>query len=135
MFKRFNAVVLAAVAAAAFAVAGVAEACSCVRFGSAAEQYAKSDAVFEGRVVRIDRTGPERSATTFEVLDRLKGKMGRRIRVDHHSGSSASCGIQFKRGQIVTVTAQRTRNGWTTSMCAKPQFEWREFRQAAGRTR
>lgn len=125
----------AAVAVAVLAAAGVAEACSCVRYGSAAEQFAKADAVFEGRVLRTERIGRDRAATTFEVLDRLKGKMTRRIRVEHGTETGAGCGVAFRRGEIVGVTAQRTRSGWTTSSCARPQFDWVEFRRAAGRGR
>lgn len=126
----------AAIAAVAvLAGAGVAEACSCLRFQSAAEQMQKADLVFEGRVIRTERIGRDRAATTFEVLDRLKGPMSRRLRVEHGTETGAGCGVAFKRGEIVGVTAHRTRGGWATSSCEKPQFDWREFRRAAGRGR
>ena len=123
----------AAVAVAVLAAAGVAEACSCMRYNSAAEQIAASDAVFEGRVIRTERTGPDRAATTFEVLDTVKGKLTRRIRVEHDTETGAGCGVRFRRGEIVALTAHRVRRGWTTSACSAIQHPWVEYRRARGR--
>lgn len=123
----------AAAAIAVLAAAGAAEACSCMRYASAADQVAASDAVFEGRVIRTERTGRDRAATTFEVLDTVKGKLGRRIRVEHGTETAAGCGVRFRRGEIVALTAHRVRRAWTTSACAAIQHPWVEYRRARGR--
>ncbi|HYE41765.1 MAG TPA: hypothetical protein VEA15_00095 [Caulobacteraceae bacterium] len=122
-----------AVAVAVLAAAGVAEACSCMRYGSAAEQIAAADAVFEGRVVRTERSGRDRAATTFEVLDTVKGKLGRRVRVEHGTETAAGCGVRFRRGEIVALTAHRVRGAWTTSSCAAIQHPWADYRRARNR--
>lgn len=135
MFNRSTLIALAVAVVGLLGLAGVAHACSCIRYASAAEQYAKADAVFEGRVVRTERVGRDRASTTFVVLDRLKGRMGRQIRVEHGTETGGACGVKFKRGEIVGLTVNRERNGWTTSSCAAIQYPWVEYRRAAGRRR
>ena len=132
MTRRLTLLFLAVVASAGFALADVAWACSCIRFQSAAEQFARSDAVFRGRVVKTERTGPMQAVTTFEVVERLKGGVGRRVKVRHGTETGGACGVVFKRGQVAELTAHRGERGvWQTSSCARPQFDWAEFRRAA----
>ncbi len=127
-------VAVAVAAAASMGAAGLAWACSCVRFNTAEEQLARSDAVFRGRVVKTERLGSHRSATTFVVVERLKGRLGQRVEVRHGAETGGACGVVFRRGQVVELAAYRTPNGrWNTNSCSMPQHPWREFRRAAGR--
>ena len=127
---------LSVLVAAVLALASLAEAawaCSCVRYRSAAEQLARADAVFRGRVVASERAGPQARVTTFEVVEGLKGRTGRRVRVRHGTETAAGCGVVFRRGQVVALTAHLERGRWTTSSCSMPQHPWAEFRRAARR--
>ena len=127
---------LSVLVAAVLALASLAEAawaCSCVRYRSAAEQLARADAVFRGRVVSSERVGRDERLTTFVVVERLKGRMGRTVRVRHGTETGAGCGVVFKRGQTVALTAHLERGRWTTSSCSMPQHPWAEFRRAARR--
>jgi hypothetical protein len=134
MTRRLAVLFLAVTAAAAVGLADIAWACSCLRYNSAAEQLARSDAVFRGRVVRTERLGPGRAATTFVVVERLKGRLGQRVRVAHGTETGGACGVIFPRGQMAEVIAHRGgRGGWQTSSCSMPQHPWAEFRRAARR--
>lgn len=122
-------------ASAGALAAGVAQACTvCPDFASAAEQLAKSDAVFRARVLKVERLDGGRSATTFVVAEALKGKLPRQVRMIHTTLGAGECGIAFRRGDTVVLSAYRTEAGWSTGACHKLQFTWREFRQA-GRAR
>ena len=132
MPRRLAVLVAAVFALAALAAADLAHACSCLRFASAAEQLARSDAVFRGRVVKTERLGPQRAVTTFEVVEGLKGRVGRRVRVAHGTETGAGCGVAFKRGQVLGLTAHRGEGGrWETSSCSMTQYPWTEYRAAA----
>jgi len=129
---RRLAVLFLAVAAAGLVAAEVAWACSCVRFNTAEEQLARSDAVFRGRVEKTERLGPNRAATTFVVVERLKGRLGQRVRVEHGTETGGACGVVFRRGQVRELAAYRTPNGrWNTNSCSMPQFAWKDMRRAA----
>lgn len=134
MTRRVAVLFAAALAAASASLAGAAWACSCVRFNTAGEQLARSDAVFRGRVEKTERLGPNRSATTFVVVERLKGRLGQRVRVVHGTETGGACGVIFRRGQIADLAAHRGQDGqWQTNSCSMPQHPWKEFRRAAGR--
>jgi len=130
--RRLTLLAAAVVATVSFGLAEVAWACSCIRFSSAAEQFERSEAVFRGRVLRTQRTGRYQSVTTFEVVEGLKGRLGGRVRVFHGTETGGACGVIFRRGQVVAVTANLMQDGrWSTSSCSMPQFEWQEFRRVA----
>ena len=132
MTRRLSVLFLALVAAFSVGLADLAWACSCVRFNTAAEQLARSDAVFRGRVVETRRLDGRRSVTTFVVVERLKGRVGRRVRVTHGTETGGACGVIFQRGQVRDLTAHRGEDGgWSTSSCSMPQHPWKEFRRAA----
>lgn len=134
MTHRLAVLFAAVLAVAGLGLADFAWACSCLRFDTAAEQLARSDAVFRGRVVKTERLGPYRAATTFVVVEGLKGRLGRKVRVEHGTETGGACGVIFRRGQVRDLTAHRRPDGrWTTSSCAMPQHPWAEFRRAARR--
>lgn len=134
MTRRLAVLFLAIIAAASVGFADLAWACSCLRFNTAAEQFARSDAVFRGRVARTERLGPHESVTTFVVTERLKGRLGQRVRVKHGTETGGACGVIFRPGQVAEVTAHRGQDGgWRTNSCSMPQHPWKEFRRAARR--
>lgn len=128
---RWGAVLAVCLALTSPALA-VAQACACPRFASAAEQLARSGAVFRARVLKVERLGDGRAVTTFAVAEALKGKLPRQVRVVHPTLGSATCGISFRRGEIVSLTADRSEDGgWSTGSCHLPQYHWDDFRRAA----
>ena len=125
---RLAAAVLA-VAVSLFA-AGSALACSCIAQTSAAEQLQGADVVFRGRVQSSAST-PTEATTTFRVIETIKGRAGRTVRV-RHARDSAACGVTFRRGSTVTVVADRDPQGaLRTSLCALPRFPVEDYRRAA----
>jgi hypothetical protein len=126
---RASAAVLALVIAAFSASAALA--CSCVIFNSAAEQLARSDVAFRGRVIgeRLDPVGG--AVTSFRVVEAIKGRTARTVQVRHRV-DSAACGLRFKAGSTVLVLAHRTPGErLETGLCSQPRFAVDEFRRAA----
>ena len=123
----------AAIAVAALLCStGTALACSCLPYETAGEHLAATDLVFKGRVTGQQSIRDGMGArTSFRVVETLKGRAGRTVRVDH-SLSSASCGVLFRTGQTVWVFAHRRPNGaWSTGLCSAPRFDEAEYRRAA----
>lgn len=130
--------ILAAALAVVAVSAGAAWACSCVRFQSAAEQYAKAPLVFVGRadgreVLHRDGGAPS-GATRFIVQKTLKGER-QRVRRIVHGENDGMCGISFRRGQTYLVIAYRNGGRWHTNSCSAPQFPRAEFERLAARRR
>ena len=116
--------------AASMAAAAPALACSCIGPTSAAEQLQGADLVFRGRV-QASASSPLEATTTFRVLETIKGRAGRTIRVGH-ARDSAACGVTFRRGSVVTVIADRDAQGrLRTSLCSLPRFPLEDYRRAA----
>ena len=127
-------VLLAALAVWLVAVAE-ASACSCVYVGPRAA-IRGADGAFVGRVVRIKRAehgwSNAPAVFTFRVGRRLKGRMGRRIRVHTVSGGE-SCGLELRRGERTGLVMERRRRRWHASLC--DQYGPRELARAARRER
>lgn len=138
-------------ALALFIAALPALACSCMRHDSAEEQAETADLIFIGRVIDAGpapdprgwwqklgdwATGQPKplqmeNITTFQVDEALKGDPGQNIALRHVSGLySATCGVDFPRGEAVLILAYRRHDGsgYTTSLCSLPQFSEDEFR-------
>ncbi|MCE3289492.1 MAG: hypothetical protein K0R83_1504 [Caulobacter sp.] len=135
---RLSRVLLVAVALVA-ASATTALACSCLRFKSAAEQYAKASLVFVGRadgreILNRDGGAPT-AATRFVVQRTLKGERQRVRRIVHSEETAGMCGIRFRRGQTYLVIAYRSEGRWHTNSCSAPQFSRAEFERLAARRR
>ena len=131
MRNRWGAVLAVCLALASPGLAVAAQACVCARFSSAAEQLARSDAVFRARVLKIERLGDGRAVTTFAVAEALKGRLPRQVRVTHPVLGAPSCGITFRSGEIVTLAADRAEDGsWSTGSCHLLQYRWDDFRRA-----
>ena len=135
---RLSRVLLVAVALVAVS-ATTALACSCIRFKSAAEQYAKASLVFVGRadgreILNRDGGAPT-AATRFVVQRTLKGERQRVRRVVHSEETAGMCGIRFRRGQTYLVIAYRSEGRWHTNSCSAPQFPRAEFERLAARRR
>lgn len=114
-------------------------ACSCLRFNSAAEQYAQASLVFVGRadgreILHRDGGAPI-GATRFVVERTLKGERQRVRRIVHGEDTGGMCGIRFRRGQTYLVIAYRSQGRWHTNSCSAPQFPQAEFERLAARRR
>ena len=114
-------------------------ACSCVRYKSAAEQFAKAQVIFVGRadgreILHRDGGAPT-AATRFIVSKTLKGERQRVRRVVHGEDTGGMCGIRFRRGQTYLVIAYRDEGRLRTNSCAAPQFPRAEFERLAARRR
>ena len=126
---RMTLAILAATAAAA--AAGAALACSCMPFGSAAEQLAASQLAFKGEVMSEQSTAPGQAQTRFRVVEVLKGPGGRTVTVQHRL-SSAACGVRYRPGKTVWVFANRAPDGaWRTGSCSTARFDEADYRRAA----
>lgn len=83
-------------------------ACSCGRVGGADALMARAAAIFTGVAERTRSIGPNRSLTTFRVVEAFKGvRNGARVDVEHRSGHPASCGVTFEIGATHTLAAYR----------------------------
>lgn len=123
MFRLTRWMVVVAVAAV-FLVAkpSCVFACSCLAPGSPAEELAKSQAVFAGKVVErtpnvVDGANPV--MVTFEVSQAWKGAPNKTVRVTT-PGSSASCGVDLTPGQEYLVYAGSDEaGGLQVTLCSR----------------
>jgi hypothetical protein len=132
---RASRILLVALALTALS-ATTALACSCLRFKSAAEQYAKAETIFVGRadgreILHRDGGAPI-GATRFIVQKTLKGRV-QRVRRVVHGENDGMCGISFRRGRTYLVIAYRSEGRWHTNSCSAPQFPRAEFERLAAR--
>jgi hypothetical protein len=106
---------VALVVAFLFCLPARAWACSCIGPSPACQVFAKTDAVFEGRVVSIEAIGHsealpgtsiriQEKLVTLEVRQAWKGPATTRVQVVTASQGSA-CGIAFKAGERYLVFA------------------------------
>lgn len=112
--------------------AGAALACSCVRFPTAAAHVAATDVIFIGEVERSAAVAgaQHQRATTFRVIETLKGEVGEQATVGHSEDICCVCGIEFKAGERVLVFAHRSEGGLATSSCSAPRFSEAQYRAA-----
>ncbi|NBB16447.1 hypothetical protein GVN21_13860 [Caulobacter sp. SLTY] len=136
--KRAPTLLIGALAMVAVS-ASAAWACSCVRYKSAAEQYAKGQLIFigraDGREVLSRDGGPPPAATRFVVQRTLKGEPQKMRRIVHGEATGGMCGIRFQRGRTYLVIAYRNEGRWRTNSCSAPQFPRAEFERLAQRGR
>jgi len=116
--------------AALLASASVALACSCVRFKTAAEDLGNADVAFVGVVLRTERTPTGGSATTFRVVEALKGEVERSVQVSHPRLTEEACGVSFKRRTRTLVFANNIDGRLSTSACQLPRFDEGAYRAA-----
>lgn len=112
--------------------AGVALACSCMQYPNAAAHAADADVIFVGRVVATEAQSPTQQATTFKVLETLKGESVRR-RIIYHGGAemtAAGCGIAYRFGDTALVIAHRGNGQLSTSSCTAPRWPVEAYRDA-----
>ena len=126
---------LAALASLVLTVLGVvfllpdcASACSCAMLPGSQKEIvdgalADSEAVFSGKVVKIDRPSLFKSSAaletdTFRVSEVWKGPEQRTLEV-HTALIGASCGYPFKEGQEYLVYAYTGKQGLQTDLCSQ----------------
>ena len=112
----------ALIAVAALTISPSALACSCERSPTAAGILARASVVFTGIARRSVTAGQDNAVTTFEITEHFKGPQAKTIAVRHPSGSSASCGVQFKDVEINTLAAHDGAGGLTTTLCSTWMF-------------
>ena len=125
VMRRTFTTILVAFCAATIS-AGPALACSCAPNPTAKRILDQSAAVFTGVAQENLRVPPDRSITTFRIVEPFKGtSAGDVVRVLHRSGSSASCGVKFTPGASYTLAAYRTETspGLSTSLCSTWMFK------------
>jgi len=111
-------VTLAVLAGAAVPAA----ACSCAR-PSASSVWENAAAVFTGVARGTRPLGNGRSVTTFEVTEDFKGAdYGASVTVEHPTGPSASCGIQFALGATHTLSAYTREGALSSNLCSVAMF-------------
>jgi hypothetical protein len=98
-------------------------ACSCARNPTASALLESSAAVFTGIAQSSASAGQGASVTTFRVTEAFKGvRAGHIVRVRHRSGSSASCGVNFARGEAHTLAVSSGRWGYSATLCSAWMF-------------
>ncbi|WP_405107784.1 hypothetical protein MHH28_27930 [Paenibacillus sp. FSL K6-1217] len=106
-------------------------ACSCAVSPSPLEALEKSEAVFEGTVVRVKekfklmKSSMDPVSVTFQVGARWKGELGEKVTVTT-AQSGASCGFEFTKGERYIVYAGKEEAGdkegtakLTVSLCSR----------------
>ena len=107
---RINAIVLGLALCLLAQLAGAppADACTCISSGPACQAFWTTDVVFDGTVLKIDSISRDETfsdrtfqvtefVVTLQVRQNWKGVEGETVQVTT-SGSSASCGFDFKMG-------------------------------------
>src|SRR5262245_2402128 len=116
--------------AALLAAPRLAYACTCVDVGPACQAFWKADAVFDATVIALadvpraeaspgSSPFPEDRRVTLDVRQGWKGVAPGSLDV-FTSGSSASCGYDFKPGHRYLVFARRgpADGRWSVSLCS-----------------
>lgn len=93
-----------------------ARACSCMQIDVPAA-FAQADAVFEGRVLEIERSGGVLRAT-LSVVQHWKGIESERVLVQT-AGDSAACGVAFQVATSWLVYAEREGEALRASLCSR----------------
>ena len=86
-------------------------------------------AIFSGVATESLPATQGESVTTFTVVEGFKGvRAGQSVRVRHRSGSSASCGVRFARGETHTLGTYREEIGTTlfANLCTVAIFRTRD---------
>lgn len=118
----FTATVFSLMTVAVLSTPNAAQACSCVAPGSPYEELQRSDLVFVGRVMSIDRSDDE-GYTQFKVsFQRIRSfgtsSGGDRVTV-RTAGNSAACGFAFSKGRHYLVYASEVEGHLWTSLCTR----------------
>ena len=105
-------------ALATLALAGTAAACVCPE-GSLQERLDAADAAVIARIVDSKEalSSPTRRILTFEVEQRVKGDLGRRV--DVRSPSGTDCDLEVHEAQTIGLLLTRMPNGeWLGTQCS-----------------
>ncbi|MBM6616230.1 hypothetical protein [Bacillus suaedaesalsae] len=98
-------------------------ACSCMAPGSVEEEFSKVNAVFSGKVIRIEESSPSSPddfmpvKVVFEVKNTWKGTQDSEVAV-FTGTDSASCGYSFVQGKNYLVYATESEGKLITSLCS-----------------
>jgi len=93
-----------------------ARACSCVAIDAEAA-FDRSDAVFEGRVLEVERAAGARRVT-LAVVQQWKGITSERVVVET-AADSAACGVAFEADTSWLVYAERDGDRLRTGLCSR----------------
>lgn len=123
-----------AIIAIALLATSTAYACSCGLIPDSVSAARTADAVFSGRIERIQSRrstfGPD-LAVTFAVERSWKGKVTP-SEIVATAGATASCGFPFEKGRTYLVFAARLRNGsLMTSLCSRTGLLSHSIKDAA----
>ena len=117
--------VLVLVAAATWAPAGRAAACSCAG-GNPRDRLQGAGAAFIGRLLEVE--GDSQSALyTFAVDEPIKGTFAETLTIAAE-GNGAACGFEVEVERPIGVLLHRWRHGWSSGLCS--QIEPDELRSA-----
>ena len=105
----------------ALGLAGDAAACSCMEPGPPAQELENADAVFSGKVVKVEpfTEGFQKLRVTFE-LDRVWKGLAEGDRVTLTTAAdSATCGYPFEKGKSYLVYAYGEEGELTGTLCSR----------------
>ena len=92
-------------------------ACKCAQRPEA-QLFKAADVVFTGRVRTVHGTDPSSEVRALLRVDKVRKGRVAGLAVVSTSGSSASCGVYFERGDRYLVYAHREGRRLTTNLCA-----------------
>jgi len=101
-----------------FAIIGLVIACSCVTPDSPQIELSKFDAVFIGKVIRIEQAKPRGYSVKFNVLKQYKGNLDEFIVVRTGMGHG-DCGYPFKENEEYFIYASSSADGFRVSLCSR----------------
>ena len=99
-----------------------AQACSCVAPGTPYEELQRSDLVFVGRVLSIDRSdesGYTQLEVAFQHIRSFGASSGGANVTVRTAGNSAACGFAFTKGRHYLVYASESDGQLWTSICSR----------------
>lgn len=91
-------------------------ACSCMPPAPPQQALQDADAVFAGRVLRIDDLPDQNVQIILEVEEQWKGNPGSRVKLTT-ANNSAACGFNFDKEKRYVVYARRYENSLHTGLC------------------
>ena len=91
-------------------------ACSCLPPEPPQQALQDADAVFAGRVLRIESLPDHNVRVVLEVEEQWKGNLGSRVEL-MTANNSAACGFNFDREKRYVVYARRYENSQHTGLC------------------
>jgi hypothetical protein len=101
-----------------FCASSTAIACKCAPPPGPKKALEAASAVFLGKVMAIEKAGPNQVKVTFEVQTNFKSTKGKKIALTTGLGGG-DCGYRFKKGEAYLVYCDGKPGSLSTNTCTR----------------